>query len=102
MTIEECTAVDVAFVLDKDGCLCAVMPGLAGTVNHPEECTCYDGQHASGRIDYFADSCIGAQPEWYANLLKELDRIGYDVTVIPFDNIENDEYLVARIKQLER
>ncbi len=104
MTTEEREAVDVAFAVEEEGLIVAVMPGVAGTVNRPDTCGCYahTGQHSSGCIDYFTDRCVGASPERYADLLKELGNRGYDVTVIPFDDIDNDEYLVARIEQLER
>lgn len=103
MSTEERVAIDVAFVLETDGDIVAVMPGLAGTVNRPDTCSCYAhmGQHSAGNIDYFVNHCSRAHPDWYADLLKELVRIGYDVTVIPFDDINDDEYLAARIKELE-
>lgn len=97
--------VDVAFAIEKDGedrDVVAVMPGMAGTVNRPYTCTCYAhmGQHSSGRIDYFTDHCVGASPDEYADLLEELDLVGYDVRVIPFDDIGNDEYTAARLREL--
>lgn len=103
MSSKERESVDVAFAIEEEGGVVAVIPGSAGTVNRPDTCTCYAhmGQHSSGRIDYFTDQCVAASLKEYANLLKELGSIGYDVTVIPFGDIENAEYLAARIKELE-
>ena len=101
--MKEREVVDVAFAVEEEGLIVAVMPGYAGTVNRPDTCTCYAhmGQHSSCHIDYIMEKCVGASPDEYADLLRELTGpIGYDVKVISIDDVKSGEYTKQRERQV--
>jgi hypothetical protein len=93
--------VDVAFVIEPEGSVLAVMPGVAADINH-NNCACYAhiGQHGATCIEYIGENCRDASPTEYADLLDELRRVGYDVYVISPDRIKDSSYTEARLEQL--
>lgn len=100
MTIE---TIDVAFAVEPEGSIVAIMPEAPGSVGRPNECICYAhiGQHSSGDIGYFTDNCRQATPAEHAELLAELVCRGYDVNVIALDQINHPDYTAARVAELQ-
>jgi len=62
--------------------VCAFFPTLPGDMN-PATMSCYAhvGQHGAADMAYVSN-CRPARPHEYADLLAELQRIGYDDLII--------------------
>ncbi len=96
---------DVAFGIDLD-CwdkdLVAIMPGIAADIGRPDLATCYVsiGGHSSCSITGILSRCSQADYDEYKGLLVELKRIGYDVSVVSLDSIDDADYEAARREQL--
>ena len=99
MSIE---TVDVAFGIEPEGSVLAIMPGIAATVGRTDHVTCYAhiGQHSGADLAYCMEELKQADLDDYANLLEELRRIGYDVRVIRLASIGRADYAAARREQL--
>ena len=73
----------VVFRVDSDDVIFAMFPTLPADI-HGRYCTCYQhvGQHSSA--DYYG--CIAdsrpATPAEYADLLGELEKIGYKLKIV--------------------
>ena len=96
----------VAFGIDRDDSwkeVIAVMPEFAAQCGRPDVATCYahDGQHGSCIPHGLFGRYSQAGYKEYHNLLAELERIGYDVIVIPFDSIKDSKYWDMRVEQLK-
>ena len=94
--------IDVAFGIEPDGTVLAVMPGIAATVGRVDRVTCYAhiGQHSGADLSYCMEELEQADCDAYEALLKELRRIGYDVRVIPLSSIGDADYNATRREQL--
>lgn len=94
--------VDVAFVIEPNGEVLAVMPGMAATVGNIDHVTCYAhiGQHVAADIAYITDDCKQASASDYADLLDELMGRDYEVNVISIDRVGHDNYRDARRREL--
>lgn len=80
MAIEPLTPVIFKRAIE-DGEIIAFFPQDTGT-SDPYTMSCYvhNGQHCSGSIDYL-QQCKPAKPDEYAPLARELQRIGYRLTI---------------------
>lgn len=80
------------------------MPGCAATGNNPDHATCYDhiGQHSACLIAVMQDTHKQAYTYEYADLLSELEQIGYEVRVISLDHIDSDTYRIQRVIELSK
>jgi hypothetical protein len=92
---------DMAFVIAKGDPrreVVAVMPGHAGTNEWVDSCTCYVhlGQHSAASIQHIMDDYEDASCTEYADLLYELQCIGYSVNVIPAYRVGDLEYVNSR------
>lgn len=83
--MEERTAVKVSFRADKSGqfkdSVTAVIEDGDGR-GWVKTCYAHVGQHGTCHRDWYRDRTRPAKPEEYADLLKELEAIGYDVTAV--------------------
>jgi hypothetical protein len=86
----------VIFKIDSDG-VCAFFPRELGT-DSPFTCLCYAhiGQHGSAAISY-AQLMRPAKPEEYAELMRELVRLGYD-DIAPRRRFTQDDLRVRKEK----
>ena len=93
--------VDVVF-LRESGDILAVFPGMATTANNPYHIACYAsiGQHSSAGMAYCKGRPEVRDPEDYADLLDELGRRGYVVTVVRKVFMDCATYEYDRRKQL--
>lgn len=88
MTTEDApTPVKVAFRADKHGTfkgeITAVFSGEPGTRNGLDLMSyAHNGQHGACSPEWYRGRTRPATPEEYAPLLRELQRIGYAVTVV--------------------
>lgn len=84
----------------KGGDVIALFPGLAGTVGDPFTCNSYQtiGQHGAASV-FLTRETRKAKPEEYADLKKELERIGYVLTIAHKFTAAD---LAARKEQLAR
>lgn len=66
----------------EGGGVIALFPGIAATVGNPYHCQSYEhvGQHGAASFD-LVNCTRKAKPEEYADLKKELERIGYALTI---------------------
>lgn len=66
----------------QGGDVIALFPGLAGTVGDPFTCESYQtiGQHGAASVDLVNDT-RKATPAEYADLQKELERVGYTLEI---------------------
>lgn len=76
----------VAFRRWPNGDIIAIMPEIPGT--SPYDCRMYEhvGQHSAGDISLVMQRTRAAKPVEYAELLHELEQIGYQVRVIARPN----------------
>ena len=92
--------VDVIFLTDWEGeGVFAIFPGIAST----RSCiTCYApiGQHSGASFDYCDDQEEITDPSVYADLVIELNRVGYNLRVVSKDRLYDAKYAEARRKQL--
>ena len=88
--------VDVAFVMEPEGTILAIMPGVAAIAGYANHCACYRNV---GPIDtsYVLNDCEQADPNQYDDLLEQLTRMGCDVNVIPIDRVRGSDYRETRI-----
>ena len=85
----------------KHGEVVAIMPEIPGTAD-VYTCTCYAhmGQHSSCRITVATRDGRPATEAEYADLLAELEKIGYRVQVIKRINLQR--YQAARKAEINR
>jgi hypothetical protein len=72
---------DVVFLRDgTDHDVFAVFPQFCGSVSSLDFVVCYHhiGQHSEAHLDYCQECTEVVDPSEYAELHKELERIGYD------------------------
>lgn len=84
----------------KNGDIIALFPEEPG--NHDAStCNSYEhsGQHGSAEPRYVIQATTPAKPAEYANLQRELERIGYDLDV---KKLYTNSMYVARISELYR
>lgn len=78
------TKVRVKFVVDKLGEVTALFPDVNEGVNGYGDvfmCYAHVGQHCTYSPEW-AKKCRKAKPAEYADLLQELQSIGYDVEIL--------------------
>jgi acyl-CoA thioesterase len=84
--------VDIVFRVDKtrngNGEVFALFPH--DCCNHNGNVTSYQhvGQHSSANYKHCLEMSKPATPEQYADLLKELESIGYEVNIVKKQNYE--------------
>ena len=96
-TKQDCTPV-VFRKMKDEGDIIALFPTLPGTAN-PLTCLSYQtiGQHGSANYDGVMDQSAPVDYMEYAALLKELERCGYRVRIIPRATPQHHEIRKSQI-----
>ena len=96
--------VDVVFLRDYGSQdIVAIFPGISAVAGNPNLMTCYAhiGQHGVAAFRYCDECDEVTEREEYADLVAELERIGYVLYVVSKDRMHDSEYAAMRRKQLE-
>jgi len=100
------TTTNVAFAIDRDDPhreVIAIMPGEASTIGRPDLATYYAsvGWLGACSVAGILATHEQAEPVEFADLLAELQHIGYTVHIIPLERIGGFAYEDDRRKQLD-